>query len=81
MSAINLLFKQRVPDFIDAAFYLLFLASFTYFVLRRFNRYSMFDTRRNGSAAKTIRWILSGVGGVLVFGVLAMYLRKLVFNI
>ncbi len=81
MSAINLLFKQRVPDLFDAAFYLLFLASFIYFVLRRFNRYSMFDTRKNGSATKTIRWILSGVGGVLVFGVLAMYLRKFVFNI
>ena len=81
MSAINLLFKQHVPDLIDAPFYPLFLASFMYFVLRRFNRYSMFDTRRNGSATKTIRWILSGVGGVLVFGALAMYLRKLVFNI
>jgi hypothetical protein len=52
-----------------------------YFVLRGLNRYSMFDTKRNGSATKTIQWILSGVRGVLVFGVLAMYLRKLVFNI
>jgi hypothetical protein len=80
MSAINLLFKQCFPGLLDAAFYLLFLASFTYFVLRRFSRYSTFDIRRNGPVTKTIGWVLSGVGGVLVFGVLAMYRRNLVFN-
>ncbi len=60
--------------------YLFFLLSvLAYYLIRFISPYTDFETKRKEKRDKFISWFLNGLAGVFVFGVLAYYLRKLMF--
>lgn len=57
---------------------LFFMAiSVVYFMVRFVSPYTDFETKRKRSRDKFVSWVLNGLSGVFVFGVLAVYLRDI----
>lgn len=56
-----------------------FLLGAAYFLLRQVSPYSSFETNNSNKREKFISWILNGLAGVFFFGVIAIYLRDILF--
>ncbi|MHA1213099.1 MAG: hypothetical protein ACTSSH_11620 [Candidatus Heimdallarchaeota archaeon] len=52
------------------------LITIIYFGLKSVNPYSVLDTNRNRQRASFVKWILNGLAGVFLFGLLATLIRK-----
>ena len=59
----------------------IFLLSLSYFFIGRFSPYCTIDTQKNEQIKKTSKYILNGLAGVMLFGLIATYLRKTIFGI
>lgn len=53
-----------------------FFSGLAYFGLRQISPYTSFDTKNKEKQSKFTSWLLNGLAGVFVFGVIAMYFRE-----
>ena len=58
----------------------LIIVGIIFLSLRLVNPYCVLDTKRNKSIASAVKWILNGLAGVFLFGLLAEYIRKYFFS-
>ncbi|WP_022669368.1 hypothetical protein [Desulfospira joergensenii] len=56
------------------------LTSLAFFIIKQFSPYSYFDTKLNSKRDSATKWLLNGLAGVFIFGVIAVYLRKLLIE-
>ncbi len=52
-----------------------------YYILKSISPYCIISTKRNENLQKAKRWLLNGMGSLLVFGLIGSYLRKKLLGI
>jgi hypothetical protein len=72
---IPILVGKKIDVFSLVGSFLLIIIAI-YFSLKIVNPYSVFDTNRNRQIRSFVKWILNGLAGVFLFGLLASAVRK-----
>jgi len=49
---------------------------FILYILKRLSPYSTFDTKHNQKILSGIKWLINGLAGVFIFGLIAIYIRQ-----
>ncbi len=80
-SVIVLSTSLKQIDLVFVASVLVFVTSLIYYMLEMFVPYCEIETKRNTSLNIGVQWALKGLASVFIFGVIAVYLRKIIFGI
>lgn len=71
----------RVSDTIVKIWVFIMLVGICFYPMRLISPYIEFDTKRNNKINSRIKWVVNGLAGVFVFGLIATYLRNLIFKL
>lgn len=75
------LYKNQPLGYFEIGGITLFIFSCIYFTLGRVSPFCEIDTTKSRKTNRAIKWFLNGLAGVLIFGVIAVFLRKKIFGI
>jgi hypothetical protein len=68
----------KLPYFSELRVFIFFLG-LAYFLIRQIAPYSSFDTATQERINKFSSWFINGLAGVFFFGVIATYIRNIMF--
>ncbi len=74
------IFFSTGSDMVAKVWVFIMLLCLVYGPIRLIAPYTEFDTQMNLNINSTVRWVLNGLAGVFIFGVLANYFRTLLFK-